>query len=107
MEVEKNSIHFIGSLAANLDFKLVNKGIDDKGTDYLRWRRWLRHMASRFVFWHKKASAGFPRRADNHARPVSLPKWPHPLAGTTLPRFGRLARASAPLLMRLQDKIFI
>ncbi len=27
-------------------------------------------------------------------------KWPHPLAGTTLPRFGRLARASAPLLMR-------
>ncbi len=33
-----------------------------------------------------------PRRADIR-RPVSLPKWPHPLAGTTLPRFGRLARA--------------
>src|ERR1039458_6026567 len=55
----------------------------------------------------KKTSIGFPRRADNHARPVSLPMWPHPLAGTTLPRFGRLARASAPLLMQIQDKIFI
>ena len=33
-------------------------------------------------------------------RPVSLPKWPHPLAGTTLPGRGRLARASALLLMR-------
>src|ERR1019366_1051011 len=41
------------------------------------------------------------------ARPVSLPKWPHPLAGTTLPRFGRLARASALLLMQIQYKIFI
>src|ERR1019366_8103819 len=40
-------------------------------------------------------------------RPVSLPKWPHPLAGTTLPRFGRLARASAPLLMQIQNRIFI
>jgi hypothetical protein len=40
-------------------------------------------------------------------RPVSLPKWPHPIAGTTLPRFGRLVRASAPLLMQLQYKIFI
>ena len=39
-------------------------------------------------------------------RPVSLPKWPHPLAGTTLPRFGRLVRASAPLLMQLQYKNF-
>src|SRR5450759_1504834 len=55
----------------------------------------------------KKPSAGFPRRADNHARPVSLPKWPHPLAGTTLPRFGRLARASAPLLMQMQNTIFV
>jgi hypothetical protein len=33
-------------------------------------------------------------------RPASLPKWPHRLAGTTLPRFGRLVRASAPLLMQ-------
>ena len=40
-------------------------------------------------------------------RPVSLPKWPHPLAGTTLPRFGRLARASAPLLMQIQSRIFV
>src|SRR5260370_22572657 len=55
----------------------------------------------------KKPSIGFPRRADNHARPVSLPKWPHPLAGTTLPRFGRLARASTPLLMQIQNRIFI
>src|SRR5450756_1522045 len=55
----------------------------------------------------KKPSIGFPRRADDHARPVSLPKWPHPLAGTTLPRFGRLARASAPLLMQIQNRIFI
>ena len=36
-----------------------------------------------------------------------MPKWPHPLAGTTLPRCGRLARASAPLLMQIQDRIFI
>jgi hypothetical protein len=64
-------------------------------------------LATRFAFWHKKPSAGFPRRADNHARPVSLPKWPHPLAGTTLPRFGRLARASAPLLMQIQNRNFI
>src|ERR1019366_4005169 len=39
--------------------------------------------------------------------PVSLPKWPHPLAGTTLPRLGRLARASAALLMHIQNRIFI
>jgi hypothetical protein len=38
--------------------------------------------------------------------PVSLPKWPHPLAGNHLARFGRLARASAPLLMQKQHKIF-
>jgi hypothetical protein len=58
---------------------------------------------------HSKAkpSVGFPRRADIHARPVSLPKWPHPLSGTTLPRFGRLARASALLLMQIQYNIFI
>src|ERR1035437_10038334 len=40
------------------------------------------------------------------ARPVSLPKWPHPLAGTTLPRIGRLARASALLLMQQHHCIF-
>jgi hypothetical protein len=47
----------------------------------------------------KNPSIGDPRRADIVARPVSLPKWPHPLSGSTLPRFGRLARASALLLM--------
>jgi hypothetical protein len=37
--------------------------------------------------------------------PFRYPKWPHTLAGTTLPKFGRLARASAPLLMLVQDRI--
>ena len=34
---------------------------------------------------NKKPSIGTPRRADIPARSVSLPIWPHPLAGTTLP----------------------
>lgn len=80
-----------------------------KVTDYLRWRRRPRHLAGQPIlrFDIKNPPSVFPRRADNHARPDSLPKWPHPLPGTTLPRFGRLARASAPLLMQMQDKIFI
>src|SRR5471032_986166 len=55
----------------------------------------------------KNPSIGLIRGGLTFARPVSLPKWPHPLAGTTLPRFGRLARASALLLMQIQYKIFI
>src|SRR5664279_4462116 len=56
----------------------------------------------------KKPSVGFIRGGLTvNVRPVSLPKWPHPLAGTTLPRFGRLVRASAPLLMQIQYKNFI
>jgi hypothetical protein len=33
------SITSIGSLAADLDLKFVNDGIDHEDTDYLRWRR--------------------------------------------------------------------
>lgn len=36
-------------------------------------------------------------------RPVSLPIWPHPLSGNHLARVSRLARASALLLMQLQQ----
>jgi hypothetical protein len=35
----KNSINSIGSLAADLDLKFVNDGIDHEDTHYLRWRR--------------------------------------------------------------------
>jgi hypothetical protein len=40
-------------------------------------------------------------------RPVSLPKWPHPLSGNHLARSGRLARASALLLMHAQYGMFL
>ena len=40
-------------------------------------------------------------------RPVSLPSGRISLAGNHLARFGRLVRASAPLRMHIQCKIFI
>jgi hypothetical protein len=42
------------------------------------------------VMWLMESFA----RPQETCQSVSLPKWPHPLPGTTLPRFGRLARAS-------------
>ncbi len=54
--------------------------------------------------WIYKNPPPVSRGGLTFPRPVSLPKWPHPLTGTTLPRFGRLARASAPLLM--QDHVY-
>jgi hypothetical protein len=46
----------------------------------------------------KKPSAGLPGRADNHARPVSLPKWPHPLAENHLALVWQVGEGVSPTL---------
>ena len=90
-----------------LDPKFVKDDIDHKETQAISGGQGDRAAWPPDLRFDIKNPPPVSEEADNHARPVSLPKWPHPLAGTTLPRFGRLARASALLWMHIQNKSFI